>query len=46
MLKIAGFFKNMTKNFDRIAGKKSTLIVVSLILAFGVFVLLTKNQML
>ena len=44
MLKIAGFFKNMTKNFDRIAGKKSTLIVVSLILAFGVFVIVDQES--
>ena len=40
MLKIASIFKDNAKNIDRIAGKKSTLIVVSLILAFGVFILI------
>lgn len=44
MLKIAEFFKDNIKSIDRIAGKKSTLIVVSLILAFGVFVLIDQES--
>lgn len=44
MLKIAGFVKDNTKGLDRIAGKKSTLIIVSLILAFGVFVIIDQES--
>ena len=44
MLKIANFFKDNTKNLDRIASKKSTLIIVSLILAFGVFVIVDQES--
>ncbi len=44
MLKIASIFKENAKNIDRIAGKKSTLIVVSLILAFGVFILIDRES--
>lgn len=44
MLKIASIFKDNAKNIDHIAGKKSTLIVVSLILAFGVFILIDRES--
>ena len=44
MLRIAEFFKDNIKSVDRIAGKKSTLIIVSLILAFGVFVLIDQES--
>lgn len=44
MLKIANFFKDNTKNLDRTASKKSTLIIVSLILAFGVFVIVDQES--
>lgn len=44
MLKIANFFKDNTKSLDRIASKKSTLIIVSLILAFGVFVIVDQES--
>ncbi len=44
MLKIAGFVKDNAKSLDRIAGKKSTLIIVSLILAFGVFVIIDQES--
>lgn len=44
ILKITDFFKNNAKNFDRITGKKSTLLIVSLILAFGVFVLIDRES--
>ena len=44
ILKITDFFKNNAKNFDRITGKKSTLLIVSLVLAFGVFVLIDRES--
>ena len=44
MLSVVEFFKGSTKNFDRIASKKATLIVVSLILAFGVFIIIDQES--
>ncbi len=44
ILKITGFFKGNAKNFDRLMGKKSTLLVISLLLAFGVFVIIDKES--
>lgn len=44
MLKIVGLFKDNTKNLDRIISKKSTLIVISLVLAFGVFVIVDQES--
>ena len=44
MLKIADIFKGNGKAIERIFNKKSTLIVVSLILAFGVFVLIDRES--
>lgn len=44
MLKIVTFFKDNTKGLDRIASKKSTLIIISLILAFGVFVIVDQES--
>ncbi len=44
MLKVATFFKDNTKNFDRVASKKSTLIIVSLVLAFAVFVIVDQES--
>lgn len=44
MLKVATFFKDNTKNLDRITSKKSTLIIISLILAFGVFVIVDQES--
>ena len=44
MLKIAGIFKDNAKSIDWIAGKKSTLIVISLLLAFGVFLLIDQES--
>ena len=44
ILKIVEFFKDNAKSVDRIAGKKSTLIVVSLLLAFGVFLLIDQES--
>ena len=39
ILKIMEFSKNSAKSIDKLAGKKSTLLVVSLLLAFAVFIL-------
>ena len=44
MLSVVEFFRGSTKNFDRIASKKATLIVVSLILAFGVFIIIDQES--
>lgn len=44
ILKIVTFFKDNTKSLDRIASKKSTLIIISLILAFGVFVIVDQES--
>ena len=44
ILKIVEFFKDNAKSVDRVAGKKSTLIVVSLLLAFGVFLLIDQES--
>ena len=44
MLKVATFFKDNTKNFDRVASKKSTLIIVSLVLAFAVFAIVDQES--
>ena len=38
ILIIMNFFKDNSKNIDRFAGKKSTLLIISMILAFVVFV--------
>jgi len=44
ILKLMSFFKGGAKKFDRIAGKKSTLIVFSLILAFATFIVIDKES--
>jgi len=44
ILRVMDFFQSNVKSFDRIAGKKSTLIVVSLILAFGTFVIIDQES--
>jgi len=44
ILRLMDILKDNSKNIDRIAGKKSTLIVVSLILAFGVFVIIDQQS--
>ena len=42
ILKVMSFFKGSAKSFDRIAGKKSTLLIVSLLLAFGTNVMIDQ----
>ena len=44
ILKITDLFKNNSKSFDRFMSKKSTLIVISLLLAFAVFVLIDQES--
>lgn len=44
ILKITDFFKDNSKGIDKFIGKKSTLIIVSLILAFGVFLLIDQES--
>ncbi len=44
ILRISDFFKENGKGIERFFGKKSTLIILSLILAFGVFVLIDRES--
>ena len=37
-------FKDFARNFDKLSAKKSTLLVVSLLLAFGTFILIDKES--
>ncbi len=43
-LRLSDLFKSGSKALDRIASKKSTLIVVSLILAFGTFIIVDQES--
>lgn len=44
ILFVMNFFKNNSKNIDRFAGRKSTLLIISMILAFIVFVWTDKES--
>ena len=44
ILKIMSFGKSLVKSFDKVSGRKSTLLIVSLILAFGVFVVIDRES--
>ncbi len=44
ILRITSFFKSNSKSLERTFNQKSTLIVISLILAFGVFVWIDKES--
>lgn len=44
ILIVMNFFKNNSKNIDRFAGRKSTLLIISMILAFVVFVWTDKES--
>ena len=44
ILKIMDFGKGLVKSFDKISGKKSTLLVVSLILSFLTFVVIDQES--
>ena len=43
ILKLMRFLKDLAASFDKVAGKKSTLLIVSLVLAFGVFFILFRS---
>ena len=44
ILIMTDFFKSNSKNFDRFLGKKSTLLIVSLICAFSFFIVIDKDS--
>ena len=44
VLKFMKFFKGFAKSFDRISNKKSSLLIISLILAFLVFVIVDQGS--
>ena len=44
VLNITEFIKSNSKSIDRIIGRKSTLLVISLILAFAVFVIIDQES--
>lgn len=44
ILRITGLFKDNSKNIEKFLGKKSTLIVISLLLAFGVFMMIDQES--
>ena len=44
ILKIMSFGKSLVKSFDKVSGRKSTLLIVSLVLAFGVFVVIDRES--
>lgn len=44
ILIIVNLFENSTKNVDKLLSKKSTLVVVSLILAFGAFLIIDNES--
>ena len=44
ILRIMNVGKGLVKAFDKVSGKKSTLLVVSLLLAFGVFIVIDQGS--
>ena len=44
ILKLMGIGKDAVKSFDKVSSKKSTLLVVSLLLAFGVFIVIDQES--
>ena len=44
ILKLMDLGKGLVKSFDKVSAKKSTLLVVSLLLAFGVFVVIDQES--
>ena len=44
ILVIMNFFKENSKNFDKFAGKKSTLLVISMVLAFATFIIIDQES--
>ena len=44
ILIVTNLLKDNSKNFDRLIGKKSTLLVISLVLAFAVFIIIDQDS--
>ena len=44
ILKLMGYIKSLIKSFDRVSGKTSTLLIVSLILAYAVFIVIDQES--
>lgn len=44
ILKLMKLIKSITKNFDKISGKKSTLLIISLLIAFVVFFVIDQES--
>lgn len=44
ILWLMNLFQDFVRNFDKLSAKKSTLLVVSLLLAFGTFILIDKES--
>ena len=44
IIRLIRLIKDLTKKFDKVSGKKSTLIIVSLLLAFGVFFVIDRES--
>ena len=44
ILRLMKILKELTKNFDKVSGKKSTLLIVSLLLAFAVFFVIDQES--
>lgn len=43
ILKIMEFSRNFAKTFDKMSAKKSTLLIISLLLSFGVFIMIDQE---
>ena len=44
ILKIMEFGRGFAKTFDKMSAKKSTLLIISLLLAFGVFIMIDQES--
>ena len=44
IIRLIKIIKDLTQRFDKVSGKKSTLLIVSLILAFGVFFVIDRES--
>lgn len=44
VLRIMRILKDLTKSFDKVSGKKSTLLIISLLLAFVVFIIIDQES--
>ena len=44
ILRLMRIIKDLTKNFDKVSGKKSTLLIISLLLAFVVFIVIDQES--